>query len=185
MAQRQKYAISFCILACAISAPAAAQEIIRTNEPLTIQQQVFAQAQEIQAQRAQIDALREELREVTAMLATRIDRTEAQTENGRVILSTPGARLESPNSRNTLAFVGAVQVTAGTADEDNTDRSRRLRMEGPKSSVHALAYRVRRSAILLMQSSLILPRMVPSPLRRGIYGCSTTAFVRSPSRSGT
>ncbi|MFT3728187.1 MAG: porin [Terricaulis sp.] len=94
------------------------QAPVQTNARLTVDQQLAAQQQQIQTQQEQIDALQDQLRDMSQMLANRVDRVEAQTENGRVNASAPGPRLEGPNARNSLAFVGAVQATFGTVDED-------------------------------------------------------------------
>ncbi|MET0182397.1 MAG: hypothetical protein ABW199_05875, partial [Caulobacterales bacterium] len=95
-------------------------EPVQTARAPSLQDQVAAQTRQIELQNVQIQALQDQLREVTAILSSRVDRVEAQTESGRVVATNPGARLEGSNSRNSLQFVGAVQATFGAVDMENT-----------------------------------------------------------------
>lgn len=97
-----------------------AQAPVQTNAPLSVDQRIAAQQHQIETQQEQIDALQDQLREMSQILANRVDRVEAQTENGRVNVTAPGPRLEGPNARNSLAFVGTVQATFGAVDEDTS-----------------------------------------------------------------
>lgn len=114
------------LLASAMATPALAQEAVQTNRPMTVEQQMAAQQRQIQTQQAQIDALTDQLRELSSVLSNRVDRVEAATENGRVNASNPGPRIEGPNARNSLAFVGAVQTTIGAVDQDAEGSAVRL-----------------------------------------------------------
>ncbi|MBL8547952.1 MAG: hypothetical protein JNL81_15930 [Hyphomonadaceae bacterium] len=105
-------------LLAGIPATAAAQETIPTNEAPTLAQQMRTQAQQIETQQAEIDALQEQLQEMSAILSSRVDRVETQTENGRVNLANPGPRLEGPNGRNSFNLIGAVQATFSSAESE-------------------------------------------------------------------
>lgn len=100
-----------------------AQAPVQTNTPLNVDQRLAVQQHQIESQQAEIDALQDQLQQMSQILANRVDRVEAQTENGRVNATAPGPRLEGPNARNSLAFVGTVQATFGAADEDNSGSS--------------------------------------------------------------
>jgi phosphate-selective porin OprO/OprP len=115
---RTTSALALCVLASAIAAPAMAQETVQTRPHMTVEQMIAAQARQIEMQQMQIEALREQLQDVTATLSTRVDRVETQTESGRVNFTNPGPRLEGVNARNTMSFVGAVQATFGGVDQD-------------------------------------------------------------------
>lgn len=105
-------------LLAGVPGTATAQEAVETNETPTLEQQVRAQAREIETQRAEIDALQDQLQEMSAILSSRVDRVEAQTEGGRVNLSNPGPRLEGVNGRNSFTLIGAVQATLSSAQSE-------------------------------------------------------------------
>ena len=81
------------------------------------QQQVRDQADQIRAQNARIDALEAKLRELTAIMSNRVDRIEAQTDSGKVIATNPGPRIEGPNARNSMTFIGAAQIDVGAVQQ--------------------------------------------------------------------
>jgi phosphate-selective porin OprO/OprP len=105
-------AIAAGLLAFPASAFAQSGETVATAQKPSLETQLNAQAAQIEQQNLKIKELESRLEELSGIMSTRVDRVEAQTENGRANLSTPSTRLEGPNARNSLAFVGAVQVTA-------------------------------------------------------------------------
>lgn len=118
MKRRIGHAVLSVGLLAGIPATAAAQEAIQTNEAPTLEQQMRTQARQIEAQQAEIDALQDQLQELGAILSSRVDRVETQTEGGRVNLTNPGPRLEGLNGRNSFTLIGAVQATFSSAESE-------------------------------------------------------------------
>lgn len=100
-----------------------AGDAVQTARAPSLQDQVAAQSRLIDQQNLRIQQLQDQLNELSSVLSNRVDRVEAQTEGGRVVATNPGPRLEGPNARNSLQFVGAVQATFGTVDMDNAGSS--------------------------------------------------------------
>ena len=84
------------------------------------QQQARDQADQIRAQNARIDALEAQIRELTTIMSNRVDRVEAQTDSGKVIATNPGPRIEGPNARNSMTFIGAAQIDVGAVQQTDS-----------------------------------------------------------------
>jgi len=108
---------------------AAKAEPIATSPAPSVQSQLAAQAAQIEEQRQQIQLLQDKLNEVSSLLATRVDRVEAATENGRVVATNPGPKIESPGAKNTFTFLGGVQATVGLV-EQNRDSAATPQLRG-------------------------------------------------------
>jgi phosphate-selective porin OprO/OprP len=93
---------------------------VQTARAPSVDAQLRTQQQQIEQQNARIQQLEDQLRELTSVMTTRVDRVEAQTEAGRVVGNNPGMRVEGPNGRHSMTFVGAVQVTAGAVDQSDS-----------------------------------------------------------------
>lgn len=117
---------------------ASAQEAMQTNPPVTVEQQVRLQARQIETQQTQIEILQHQVEELTAILSTRLDRVEAQTEGGRVNAVNPGPRIEGPNARNSFSLIGAVQATFGATD---------VEADGPASPTMSGGSEIKRARI--------------------------------------
>ena len=102
-------------------------DAVSTAPKVSLETQVRTQQARIEAQDAKIDDLEQQLREVTAVLSNRMDRAEAATDSGKAIATGPGAKIEGPDRRNSMSFIGAVQATFGAVDQTRT---------GPASSAH-------------------------------------------------
>lgn len=62
-------------------------------------------------QQQQIEALQKQVKDLSTILSNRIAKTEQQTADGKVVMSSPTARIESPGSDFTMQFVGTLQPT--------------------------------------------------------------------------
>ncbi|MEP7211220.1 MAG: porin, partial [Alphaproteobacteria bacterium] len=87
------------------------------------QRQISDQASQIAAQNARIDALEAQIRELSAIMSNRVDRVEAQTDSGKVIATNPGPRIEGPNAKNSMTFIGAAQVDVGAVRQTDSGPS--------------------------------------------------------------
>jgi phosphate-selective porin OprO and OprP len=80
----------------------------------------------VEQQQRQIDELQKQVRELSAILANRIAKVEANTSDGKAVMSSPTARIESINGDFALQVVGAIQPTFAAYSQSNL---------GPRSPV--------------------------------------------------
>src|ERR1700750_139253 len=113
---RAMLASSVASIAMAMAAEAqtpSAPQTVTPGATSPAQRQVQDQADQIAAQNARIDALEAQIRELTTILSHRVHRVGAQTDSGKVVATTPGPRIEGPNARNSMTFIGAAQIDVG------------------------------------------------------------------------
>lgn len=108
----------FVSFAAAAQTPQSSQTVTPAGADPT-QRELSEQADQIKTQAHRIDELERQLKEVTAILGARVDRVENATDSGKVVDTNPGARIEGPNQRNSMNFIGAVQVGVGAVKQSD------------------------------------------------------------------
>jgi phosphate-selective porin OprO/OprP len=73
----------------------------------------------VMRQGREIEALKQQIGELTKILGTRLDEVEKLTADGRVVMTGPSPRLESADGDFSLAIVGGLQPTAALYDQDS------------------------------------------------------------------
>jgi len=96
---------------------AADKRTATTAEQRTLESRVTDQQSQIEAQRAEIDALKQQVKDLVGVMNQRVTKVEAQTESGKAIMTSPTARIEGPKGDYSLQVVGTIQAGAGFYDQ--------------------------------------------------------------------
>ena len=91
------------VMLCALASPALAQDVAEeAPRPASLTPAERMLMDRIEKQDEEISALKDKLEDVASILATRVSSVEAATDSGKVTMTAPGPRFESPKSDFTI-----------------------------------------------------------------------------------
>ena len=98
------------IMLVALASPALAQDVAQeAPRPASLTPTERMLMDRIEKQDEEISALKGKLEDVASILANRVSSVEAATDSGKMVMTAPGPRFESPKSDFTIQFVGTIQ----------------------------------------------------------------------------
>jgi phosphate-selective porin OprO/OprP len=88
-------------------------------EQQSLEARVTEQQTQIEAQRAEIDALKQQVKDLVGVMNQRVTKVEAQTEGGKAVMTSPTAHIEGPQGDYSLQVVGGIQASAAFYDQSS------------------------------------------------------------------